>query len=94
MLTAWFAAWYSSAGHFPVFPHIQNDYVDLGTAFLRGQLALLERPDPRLADLGDPYEFTQRKGIPYRWDASYYGGKYYLYWGPAPAHDLRGVGGP
>lgn len=79
------ALWYGSAGHFPAFPNIQNDYVDLGTAFLHGQISLLQQPDPRLADLGDPYEFTQRKGIPYRWDASYYGGKYYLYWGPAPA---------
>jgi len=45
----------------------------------------LERPDPRLAELGDPYEYTQRKDIPYHWDASYYEGRYYLYWGPVPA---------
>ena len=48
-------------------------------------MALPERPDPRLAELGNPYEYTQRKGIPYHWDASYHNGKYYLYWGPVPA---------
>jgi hypothetical protein len=80
-----FALWYTSSGLFPEFPKIQNDLVDLGSAFLRGQLSLLEQPDPRLADLGNPYEYTQRKGLPYHWDASYYDGKYYLYWGPAPA---------
>jgi len=85
LLVAGFALWYTSSGHFPAFPEIQNDYVDLGDAFLSGELALLEEPDPRLAALGNPYEYTQRKGIPYHWDASYFNGKYYLYWGPVPA---------
>ncbi len=79
-----FALWYCSAGNFPVFPSIQNDYVDLGDAFLHGQLSLKEQPDPQLATLSDPYDFKQRKNIPYHWDASYYNGKYYLYWGPVP----------
>ena len=85
LLVLAFAIWYSSSGLFPAFPNIQNDYVDLGTAFLHGQLSLLEQPDPRLADLGNPYEYTQRKGLPYHWDASYYDNRYYLYWGPVPA---------
>jgi len=96
-LVAAYALWYTSSGHFPVFPNIQNDYVDLGQSFLRGQLSLLEQPDPRLADLGNPYEYTQRKGIPYHWDASYHGGKYYLYWGPVPAlisAALQALSGP
>lgn len=80
-----FALWYSSAGEFPAFPPIQNDYVDLGNAFLHGQLSLLEKPDPRLATLPNPYDFKQRIDIPYHWDASYYNGRYYLYWGPVPA---------
>ena len=80
-----YALWYTSSGLFPVFPGIQNDYVDLGQSFLSGELSLLERPDPQLAELGNPYEYSQRKGIPFHWDASYYDGKYYLYWGPAPA---------
>jgi len=85
LFVASFALWYTSSGQFPQFPDIQNDYVDLGDSFLRGDLALREEPDPRLAELGNPYEFTQRKGIPYHWDASYYNGRYYLYWGPIPA---------
>lgn len=84
-VTVVFALWYVSAGRFPDFPSIQNDYVDLGDAFLHGRLLLPDKPDPRLADLGNPYDYAQRKGIPYHWDASYYDGKYYLYWGPAPA---------
>ena len=39
--------------------------------FLKGQLALDLAPPPR--------------GIPYLHDASYFGGKYYMYFGPAPA---------
>jgi hypothetical protein len=85
LLVAGFALWYTSSGRFPAFPDIQNDYVDLGEAFLSGELALAEEPDPRLAELGNPYEYTQRKGVPYHWDASYYNGKYFLYWGPVPA---------
>jgi len=85
LLVTGFVLWYTSSGLFPAFPRIQNDYVDLGMSFLQGELSLHEVPDPRLAALGDPYEHTQRKEIPYHWDASYYEGKYYLYWGPAPA---------
>jgi hypothetical protein len=80
-----YALWYTSSGHFPFFPAIQNDYVDLGQAFLHGHTFLEEQPDPRLAALPNPYEYKQRKQIPYHWDASYYGGRYYLYWGPVPA---------
>jgi hypothetical protein len=84
-LIAAYSLWYTSSGQFPSFPAIQNDYVDLGNAFLHGQVSLLEQPDPRLATLPNPYEYKQRRQIPYHWDASYYAGKYYLYWGPVPA---------
>lgn len=79
-----YALWYVSAGMFPEFPYAKNAYVDLGQSFLQGQLSLLEEPDPRLLALDDPYDPVQRD-MPYRWDASYYNGKYYLYWGPVPA---------
>lgn len=79
-----YAFWYCSAGLFPVFPPVDNTYIDLGESFLHGQLSLLEKPDPRLATLSNPYDPAQRN-IPYHWDASYYQGKYYLYWGPVPA---------
>lgn len=80
-----FSTWYASSGRFPVFGPIQNDYADLGDAFLHGQLSLREQPDPRLALLGNPYDYNQRRDIPVHWDASFYEGKYFLYWGPAPA---------
>jgi len=80
-----YAVWYSSAGRFPAFPLVNNDYIELGESFLHGQLSLLEQPSPWLMRLENPYDFEQREQNPYHWDASYYQGKYYLYWGPAPA---------
>ncbi|MFH1184075.1 MAG: hypothetical protein V1755_03440 [Chloroflexota bacterium] len=80
-----YVLWYTSAGRFPDFPHVHNDYADLGDALLHGQLSLLETPSPELQVLQDPYDPSQRVNVPYRWDASYYDGRYYLYWGPVPA---------
>lgn len=80
-----YALWYSSAGQFPHFPPVQNDYIALGQAFLHGQVSLLEQPNPQLAALPNPYDYRQRSGISFHFDASYYRGRYYLYWGPIPA---------
>lgn len=87
-----YALWYSSAGKFPTLPAGDNTYVDLGEAFLQGQLSLLETPDPQLVALDNPYDPAQRTA-PYHWDASYYKGKYYLYWGPVPALAFAAVEG-
>ena len=58
-------------------------YTALTNAFLAGQLSLLQDPDPRLRALSDPYDPKQNE--PFRMhDASYYNGRYYLYYGPAP----------
>lgn len=84
LILTMYALWYVSAGMFPEFPYAKNAYVELGQSFLQRQLSLQEEPDPRLQALDDPYDPTQRD-MPYRWDASYYNGKYYLYWGPVPA---------
>jgi len=65
--------------------HVDDNYRALANAYLHGQLHLLERPDPRLAALDNPYELDQRRGIPYRWDNSYHDGRYYLYFAPLPA---------
>jgi len=92
-LVIWLAFWFTSAGHFPTFPRIQNDYLELGDAFLHGQTALLDLPDPRLAELGNPYDYSQRKHLKVHWDASYYDGRYYLYWGPVPALVSAGLEG-
>ncbi|HYK04465.1 MAG TPA: hypothetical protein VE974_22125 [Thermoanaerobaculia bacterium] len=53
--------------------------------YLLGQLSLRHEADPALAKLANPYEMKQREGIPFSWDASYYKGKYYLYFSPVPA---------
>lgn len=71
-------------------------YDMLADAFASGQTFLKPAPDPRLAQLQNPYDPAQRAMIPrcspgtvqpdcLLWDASYFDGKYYLYWGPAPA---------
>jgi len=88
-----YALWYSSAGRFPAFPEFDNDYIQLGESFLHGQLSLLEQPGPQLKALQNPYDYRQRENIPYHWDASYYEGKYYLYWGPVPALVFAGAEG-
>lgn len=59
-------------------------YTKLSEAFLAGRLSLLEEPAPQLSLLQDPYD--PRQNEPFRMhDASLYKGKYYLYYGPAPA---------
>ena len=85
ILISVYAIWYTSLGRFTIFSPVTNTYVDQGEAFLHGQLSLLQPPDPRLVALPNPYDSKQRKSIPFIWDSSLYKGKFYLYWGPAPA---------
>ena len=62
-------------------------YAGLSEGFLRGQLSMPHKPDPRLMALPHPYDYQAREKdkIPYLWDASYYNGRYYLYFSPLPA---------
>lgn len=62
-------------------------YAGLAEGFLRGQLSMPHKPDPRLMALAHPYDYQARETnkIPYLWDASYYNGRYYLYFSPVPA---------
>jgi len=77
--------WWVSLGLWTTFP-ASTDYYDLlASAFSHGQLALEIQPDPALLALENPYAPENRAGIPVLWDATLYKGKYYLYWGPAPA---------
>lgn len=57
----------------------------LADAFAHGQLALRTQPPAALAALADPYDPDQRFAYNPMLDASYYAGRYYLYFGPAPA---------
>lgn len=85
ILLSGFVLWFMSTGKWTIFPPVDNFYVDLGEAFYHGQVSLLQKPSPELIALADPYNAEARTGIPFIWDASYYQGNYYLYWGPVPA---------
>lgn len=62
-----------------------NGYYNLLTrGFLKGHLAMDLEADPFLATLKNPYDLAQRAGHGLH-DASYYKGKYYLYFGVTPA---------
>lgn len=86
-ILAAYSAWLTSAGRFPNYPPGGGFYPLQAEAFLHGQLALLEQPDPILLALPDPYDMLARdaSGAKVVWDASLYNGKYYAYWGPVPA---------
>ncbi len=62
-------------------------YGSLSEGFLHGQLSMIHEPSPRLAGLRDPYSVDERMraGVPFIWDASYFEGKYYLYFSAVPA---------
>lgn len=53
--------------------------------FLKGQLHLDATPHPLLAQAANPYEPALRPPVFYPHDASLYGGRFYAYFGPAPA---------
>jgi hypothetical protein len=59
-----------------------DHYAYLTDALLSGQLDLKVQPDPQLAQLANPYAGSQ--DIPALHDATYFGGRYYLYFGPTP----------
>lgn len=79
-----YAVWFVSYGEFPEFNPLYNHFSELGQAFLKGQVYLLQEPSPELRNLADPHDAVG-SDIPFLWDASYYQGKYYVYWGPVPA---------
>jgi len=61
-------------------------YTDqLASAFLHGQLHILQAPSKELLAQANPYDFKTSARLWKIWDASLYHGKYYLYWGPVPA---------
>lgn len=79
------AIWYITAGTLTQWTPYTH-YFDLqADGYLAGQLSLAEQPPAELDHLTDLYNWRARVGINYLWDASYYHGKYYLYWGPVPA---------
>ena len=65
-------------------------YDKLSSAFLAGQVHILEAPSPQILSQANPYDFKTSRHLWKIWDASLYEGKYYFYWGPVPA--LFGAG--
>ncbi len=63
-------------------PQPHSYYQMLTESFLSGRTYLGMEPDPRLKALPDPWAGAQ--GIPRAHDATYYNGKYYLYFGTGP----------
>lgn len=80
--------WLVSVGHWTLWPDTTAYYDLLAEAFLNGQVSLLIEPPPALEGFENPYPTANRRGIEVVPDASYFDGKYYLYWGPAPALGL------
>jgi hypothetical protein len=72
---------------FPLVPWTRSYYGSLAEGFLRGQLSMAHEPPPALRQVHDPYSQEARRAANVRvlWDASYFEGKYYLYFSPVPA---------
>ena len=65
-------------------------YNQLADAFLDGRLYLAKEPPEFLANMENPYDYYHRTqqaavlGQTYYWDAAYFGGHYYVYFGVLP----------
>lgn len=64
-----------------------NVYALLVEGFLHGQLSLALSPSPALVAARDPYDLVKHQRY-YPYDVSYYKGKFYTYYGIAPALTL------
>lgn len=76
--------WIFTAGTMTEWPNESQYFHKLGIAFSNRQLHLLEQPGPELLAVENPYFHKDRGRIPVLWDALFFEGKYYLYWGPIP----------
>jgi hypothetical protein len=61
-------------------------YSSLAEGFRNGHLSMMDKPDPILKAVYDPYrpEVRDQYAAPYLWDASYFEGRYHLYFSPLP----------
>ncbi len=83
LVLGWFAYTAIRANSIWTKPYATGYYEMLTDAITSGQTHLKLVPDPRLAELANPWGGAQ--GIPRAHDATYFNGKYYLYFGIAPA---------
>jgi hypothetical protein len=86
-VAGWFYLWTATSAGSPLSSHLQSDdlYNRLADGFLAGQLSLPDKPNPALANLQDPWDPAQNSGLSAFHDVSYFNGRYYLYFGAAPA---------
>ncbi|MFN8411785.1 MAG: hypothetical protein U0Z26_05310 [Anaerolineales bacterium] len=78
--------WFVSSGTWTVWNSPTRYYASLAQGFRYGNLFIPTKPDPLLAELKDPYDPSNWRGkVEVPMDISYYKGRYYLYWGAAPA---------
>lgn len=91
IITLAIAWWFMTGGKFNhITPY--SHYMDYqAQGFLQGKLSLSILPPEALSALSDPYDWRAREEIDYLWDASYYQGKYYYYWGPFPSLITAGI---
>jgi hypothetical protein len=81
VVMAWFMtigtwrSWYPTTDFIPL----------LADGFRSGRTHLTIEPSDDLLALNDPYPYENRESVSFLWDASFYDGKYFLYWGPTPA---------
>ncbi len=57
---------------------------ELVDAFKNKTTVIQDEPNPQLAELDNPYDWSQRDNIAYPWDHLYFNGKIYSYYGIAP----------
>ena len=86
-ISGWFYFWTATSASNPLSSQLQvgDLYNRLADGFLAGHLSFVEKPNPALADLADPWDPAQNAGLSPYHDVTYYHGRYYLYFGAAPA---------
>jgi hypothetical protein len=85
VLTAYVFFGSEGTWRFPLGPWGQSYHASLAEGFLSGRVSLAAEPDRALVALPNPYDPEARAGIPVLWDASYFEGRYYLYFSAVPA---------
>lgn len=85
VVAAYFFAGSNGRFRFELIEWEQSHYASLAEGFLRGQVSMAHVPDPALVAVPDPYLPELRKDVPSLHDASYFEGRYYLYFTPIPA---------
>lgn len=84
-VVCWFYAWTAlPPQHSPRITSVPSDYYNsLTVGFLSGHTYLATPADPALAKMKNPWDPLERGGHGLH-DASYFKGRYYLYFGPTP----------